>query len=252
MDNLLRSYLRNNLPIWLSIITYYVPGLQLEDDPMKKLSLKKLLTSSIAFTAVSATTADSLLLFTDSSGIADIPLRWYINAPLLAWGLVGLPLSFAIAERLYYQVSPRPPKITGFLEEMPNPLLRGIALNVNGKKSTLLASAVPSIFGEELPDTGDVYRPAAWRVNDLIIREGELKTFLEAAARRNKYQFSRNYWTRKKRPPIQRDRYNAYIHLLVSSGLLSGRTGGSSGYLITCPRSSITYLKYESPYKTHH
>lgn len=218
---------------------------------MKKLSLKRLLTGSVAFAAVSATTTDALLLFADNSGMIEVPGSWYLNTPLLAWGLVGLPLSFALAERIYAEVSPRPPRITGFLEGAPSPLLRGIALTRNGRQSTLLASATKSIFGEQLPDSGDAYHPAAWRVNDLVIRESEIRAFLDGVAKRSKYQFSRNYWCKRRRPPIVRDRYEAYLHLLVSSGLVEGRhqTGGASGYLVTTPRHAVTYLKHESTYR---
>jgi hypothetical protein len=36
--------------------------------------------------------------------------------------------------------------------------------------------------------------------------------------------------------------------LLTETGLVEGRQGGASGWLVTKPHHAITYLKHESPY----
>ena len=223
---------------------------------MRRLNLTQLLKNATAFTFITTITVDASLLLADRVGVLDVPGSWYVNAPLAVWMVTGIPTTIALAERLVHQVNPKPGRIIGFEEGAASPVMRAIGLNANGKRSTLLASVAPSIFGSTLPQEGAVYRPSVWYVpvgeNRVIVRESELRAFLDVAARRDRYQFSRRYWLEKRRPPLYRDKYDGFMRLLVESGLVEGRRaqGRASGRLVTKPRHAVTYLKYESPYRT--
>lgn len=225
---------------------------------MRRLSLSELLKTSAAFTGVSATVVDAGLLLADRTGMVVVPGSWYINAPLAVWVAVGIPTTISLAGRLLRHVDPDPGQIKGYQENAPSPLLKWIGLFANGREAGLVAHTVPFIFGQgnfgRETESREVYRPAAWKVpvnnNPVTVRESELRAFLEAAYRRDKYQFSRPYWTEKRRPPLDRGKYEAFMQLLTKSGLVEGRhsVGGASGRLVTHPRHAITYLKFESPY----
>lgn len=223
---------------------------------MRRLGLVELLKTTGAFLVVSAGAVDSGLLLLDRSGGLDVPKSWYVNGPLGAWSVVGISASLALAGRLLRQVDNQAGRITGRLEGQPGPLIRSIPLGANGRQSTILASTTRSIFGEQTP-ASETYKPAVWRVpipptgNQVMVRESEIRAFLEVAYHRRKYQFSRPYWCRRRRPPLWRDRYEAYMRLLVESGLVEGRhtQGGASGRLVIFPREAVWYLKYESPFR---
>jgi hypothetical protein len=223
---------------------------------MRRLSLTELLKTSAAFTVVSASVVDAGLLLADNTGLVDVPTSWYYNAPLGAWVVVGVPTTITLAERLLRHVDPNPGQIRGYQENTPSPLLSLIGLKFGGKSAGLIAHTVPFLFEQQVKDApgNTVYRPAAWRVpvnhNPVVVRESELRAFLDVAIKRDKYQFSRPYWTKRRRPPLDRGKYEAFMRLLTESGLVEGRhpTGGASGRLITHPRHAITYLKYESVY----
>lgn len=222
---------------------------------MKRMQLKELLKNVTAFAGVSAVAVDCGLLFADRAGMIDVPGDWYINGPLAAWSLIGLPVSIGLAGRILEQARARPDsQITAALEGAPSPRLSKIPIMANGRAGNLFASSAQSIFGGQAEE-GETYHPAAWKVTvegvPLIIRESELRAFLDAASRRGKYQFSRRYWTKRRRPPMYRPKYEAIMMLLTRAGLVEGRheQGRASGYLVTHPRHAITYLKYESPFR---
>ncbi len=224
---------------------------------MRKLSLTQLLSTTVAFTVVSAGTADAALLLADRSGTLDVAAEWYINAPLGVWALTGIPVTIALAERLLHQISPPSRRITAFAEDESSPFIRAIGLTVNGRRSTLLASVSPFFVSDRQPQPQSpaIHRPVAWRVpvnnNDVIVRESELRAFLDVVFKRSKHQFSRSYWLKTRRPPLYRAKYEAFMRLLVESGLVEGRHshGRASGRLVTHPRHAITYLKHESAFR---
>lgn len=221
---------------------------------MKKMKLGQLLKNGLAFVVTSAVATDTGLLFLDRTGFFDVPNSWYVNAPLAVWSLAGVPVTIQLAERLARQVDARPGRITGFLEEN-SAVARAIPLGAKGQRSTIFAYDTRSIFGRDVPESGEVYRPAVWRVpiedTEITVRESELRAFLDAAYKRPKYQFSRNYWTRRRRPPLWRAKYEAYMRLLVDSDLVEGRhpQGGASGRLLVFPREAVMYLKHQSDFK---
>lgn len=222
---------------------------------MRRLTITQFLKTSVAYVGVSSITIDTGLFLADRLDLLEVPGSWYINAPLGAVVLVGIPATISLADRLIRHIDPNPAKIIGFEERVPSPLLRGIPFMANGKQAKLLASSTSHIFGESLPSE-DEYRPAVWRVpippedNEIVVRESELRAFLDVAHKRAKYQFSRRYWTKQRRPPLWRMKYEAFMRLLTESGLIEGRheNGGASGWLATHPRFAITYLKFESCY----
>lgn len=223
---------------------------------MRRLTLIQFLKTSAAYVGVSAITVDTGLFLADRLDLLKVPGSWYINAPLGAVVLVGIPASITLAGRLIRHIDPSPGKIVGYEEGGASPLLRGIPFTANARPARLLASSVLHIFGDSLPVEQDEHRPAVWRVpvppenNEIMVRESELRAFLDVAHNREKYQFSRRYWTRQRRPPMWRMKYEAYMRLLAESGLIEGRhgSGGASGWLVTHPRHAITYLKFESGY----
>lgn len=222
-------------------------------DQVKKLSLTELLKNSVAFTLISASAMDAGLLFADRTDLLTVPHSWYFNAPLGVWAIVGIPVSISLAERIVNQVSPRPGRIATISDTSALPF-RAIRFTANGRTGQLLTHIAPHIFGEALPIPQEVHRPVTWRVpidgNDIIVRESELRAFLDGCSRRVKHQFSRPYWTERRRPPLYRPRYEAFMRLLSESGLVEGRhaQGGASGRLVTKPQHAITYLTKESPF----
>lgn len=223
---------------------------------MRRLQLKQVIKNWAAYITVSSVTIDAAFLLADQTGMADVPGSWYVNAPLAAAVLVGTPATFTLASRIIRQIDPNPGRITAFEEGGPSPLSRWIPFTANGRTGRTLAHGVKSAFGETLPEERPSYRPALWIVPieglDIKVRESELRAFLDVAWRRDKHQFSRRYWTRRRRPALYRPKYEAFMRLLCDSGLVEGRheQGGASGRLLAFPREAVTFLKYESAYRT--
>lgn len=220
---------------------------------MRKISVGQLLKTAGAYGLLSAVTVDSALLLTARLGLADVPGSWYINGPLCCWVVGGLPASIALSERLLTVArGHQHTKITSY-EDSPGVKLRGIPIFSGRQKSMTFSHTAETIFktGESAPE----HRPAAWDVpiadNLITVREGELLQFLRLASKRHKYQFSRRYWCERRRPPIPRQNYEAYMSLLTGAGLVDGRhpQGGASGRLALHPRAAVFYLKNESPYR---
>jgi hypothetical protein len=223
---------------------------------MKRMQLKELLKNLAAFAGVSAVAVDTALLLADRTEFFRVPVSYYINGPLAAWSLLGLPVSIHLAGRIIEQARAKPEaRIAGALEAGPSPNLRKIPLAANGRDGFLFSSTVKSLFSEDEEQPGATYHPAVWRVEvdstPFTIREVELKAFLDVAFKRPKHQFSRRYWTERRRPPLYRPKYDAMMILLTRAGLVEGRheEGRASGRLVTHPRHAITYLKYESPFR---
>lgn len=219
---------------------------------MKRLSVIQLGKDIFAFAAVSGLGVDLSLLLAGRLGW-DVPGAWFINGPLLIWSAAAVPASIMLLERVWSHVRPGPAVgISGRLEGA-SAVVRSIPFNTNAQAGRLLASTMPAMGSGADLEPGEVYRPAAWRVTKdgltVTVRESELRAFLEAAAKRTSHQFSRPYWTRRRRPPLWRGQYEAYMLLLSSAGLVEGRQDGASGRLVTLPRHAITYLKHESQYR---
>lgn len=223
---------------------------------MRRIELKQAVKNWAAFVGVSSITIDAGLLLADRTGMLDVPGGWYINGPLSATVLIGIPATFALASRILTQADPKPGRVVAFEEGGPSPLARWIPFTTNATPGRLMAHSIKSALGEALPEEAPAYRPALWVVPieglDIKVRESELRAFLDVAWRRDKHQFSRRYWTRRRRPALYRPKYEAFMRLLVESGLVEGRheQGGASGRLLAFPREAITFLKYESAYRT--
>jgi hypothetical protein len=220
---------------------------------MRKLSLAELLKNGLAFTVISSLAIDAGLLLTQRIGMLNFSSDWYFNAPLVVWVVIGIPVTIGLAERLLYQINVKPGPIVSIAAGGPAPTARKIKWNINGREKTLLAQVMPFIFENPLSSQKPIEtRTVAWIVpiygNRVIIREKELRAFLEISANRSKYQFSRRYWTETRRPPLDRPKYEAFMRLLTEAGLIEGRHahGRASGRLITHPRHAITFLKHES------
>ena len=81
---------------------------------MRKLQLSQMAKNAAAFGLVSATTIDAWLLLADNAGVLNVPPNWYLNAPVLVWGVMGLPLSINLAERLISGANGKP----GFIQNI--------------------------------------------------------------------------------------------------------------------------------------
>ena len=226
---------------------------------MRKIQLTQVTKAAVQFGVVTGLTIDTWLLLGNTTGLTNTPASWYFLGPLAAWGIVGIPASLASTEKLFDTLHKRPDKITAFAADGTG-LLRDIPFNKNGRPGTLFASAVGWAIGDthtnqDAVDPVNDNRLVYWRVpaegEDVVITEAELTRFLQLAQRRKSHQFSRTYWTRKRRPPMPRAVYEATMRLLSESGLIAGRQPGASGYLPpnVKPHNAVTHLKYESQYR---
>lgn len=221
---------------------------------MRRLKVSETVKVYATLVGVGTLTIDAALLLASRAGY-HVPGSAYIDVPLAAIALAGVPASISLFERFLAQVGQQRASVQGFEDSTGAPVLRQIKLALSGKPAgTMLAHSVPFLFGGgEQPEQPVTRKPAAWWITldgvPVTIREAELRAFLDVAYKRNKYQFSQNYWTRDRRPPMDRRRYDALMYLLTSAGLVDGRLAGASGRLLAPPRHAITYLKFESRYR---
>lgn len=215
-----------------------------------KLRLTELLKTSLAFTAVSATGVDSALMFADRAGLLRFDSHWYLTAPMGVITVVSLPTAFRLLDRLSRMIdNGASGRIVGTIEGM-SPHARRIPIN-GGVKGHIMALTAPARL--QVPEERIRELPAKWIVPvdevTITVREGELRTFLEAAYKRTKFQFSRRYWTQTRRPAIWRPKYEAFMRLLNETGVIDDREERRSGRISLFPREAIMYLKYESQYR---
>jgi len=213
-----------------------------------KLKLTELTKNTIAYLAISAATTELALILINRTTQYTIPTTWHTTAPLIPWLIAGIPTTIALATRLTQTITQHP-TITTHPDHSPHHI-RAIPFG----KTHILAHNTPTLLNHNSPPTPT--RPTAWTITlpghtPITIHEHELTQFLQTAHKRHKHQFSRRYWTRTRRPPLWRPKYEAYMHLLTTARLIEGRTGGASGRLVTHPRHALTYLKHESPHRTH-
>jgi len=216
---------------------------------MRKLQTTQLLKAAGSYGIAVTITADTWLLFLDNSGLLAVESNWYYNVPLAAIGLAGIPVTISLAQRLLDTAYKRPGQITPLVTES-NGYTRSIPFNRNGKPGTLLTHVSAAIWGE--PDPGPelgVSRQVSWQVplesgDTVRVGERELQRFIELCDRRKKYKFSMRYWTEKRKPPMPRKKYDGFMHLLTSAGLIEARQSGASGYLVggLKPRHAMQYL----------
>ncbi len=221
---------------------------------MAKLDLTEMVKEAAILTVTGAMGVDGLLASAEVFGLLDIPARWYLGAPLLGVSAIFLGTALRAGDRIWDKIEPR--RIVGFSEPGPRPQLRSIPFaHFGGRTGQIMANTVRTIWDDGpamLPAQVETHHSMVWKVpageNWYTIRESELLAFLEVAVSRDKYQFSRRYWTERRRPPMYRPRYEAIMKLLGSANLIDGRGGRASGVLKTTPRHALTYLKYESQY----
>jgi len=211
----------------------------------KKFNLSQFIQNSIAFGFTSALGVNSWLYLAGQSGIIKTYPGLYLVGPVVVWAIASIPISISLLERISQNIRPAAIQPVGIDNSRSIPWIR------NGQSTTLLASTVRFVVGNHDPVPN---RLIGWRVPDqsgnvIIVYPNELERFLEQAARRGKYQFSRRYWTEFRRPALSRLKYDAYMRLLHEAGLIGGRQTGASGFLVTKPHYAITYLKNESRYK---
>jgi len=89
---------------------------------VRRIELKQALKNWGAYITVSSVTADMALLLADRTGMLDVPGGWYLNVPLGAAVLVGIPATRALANRILTQADPKPGRVVGFEEGGPSPL----------------------------------------------------------------------------------------------------------------------------------
>lgn len=229
----------------------------------KKFSFTEFAKVSGALVLSSSALADGGLYLADYLRLLRAAPGDYIAGPIFIVTLASLPATLRLASKLADIVSPANRPIIAYADG-PGPRLREIPINGGNFTGSILASVAPSLFTQSKAPTGlnapaekerINYTPSVfWRVpvdeTTVTIREAELMTFLEVAYKRSKHQFSRNYWLKTRRPRMWRAKYEAFMKLLTSAGLIDGRheQGGASGRLNIFPREAVRYLKYESQF----
>jgi hypothetical protein len=121
-------------------------------------------------------------------------------------------------------------------------------ISAQGRGRSVLVSAFESV----MPGSQNRFRvqvddlPNSFRVDETIIPSEVVNEFLVRSwSRQNggKSGLSRNYWTSKRRPPIDRLQYDAIILLLLESDLINGRRQGAAGKLIYPPKIAEAQLR---------
>lgn len=214
----------------------------------KRLSIGQLVKEVGAFAGAATVCVDGAMLFGRLTGLAVVEPVWYVAAPVGIVSAFSGTLAIHLAVRSVRRADVLPGQISGRLQRF-GPGVRGVDLGGGGRVFGLLArNAVGPDGGES-----ERYFPAVWRVpmdDQLVrVRESELRAFLEVCYKRRKFQFSRNYWTKQRRPPMNELRYNAIMRLLVEAGIVENRVRGASGRLVLFPQEAVMFLKYESGFK---
>jgi len=220
---------------------------------MRKLSTIQLLKASLSYGIAASFTIDSWLLLLDRTGLLEVQPGSYLNAPLAVMAIGGIPVTISLFQRLLDTSYRQPDNHIKPVVTSSNGIDRHIPFTSGSTTGTILASVQRSIFGNP-PEVLNQKHRIDWSVpvgeQSVMVTESELKTFLEIAHRRDKYQFSSVYFCRKRRPRLSEARYNAYMKLLESAGLIQDRTSGSSGTMVTFPNEAMMVLKHNSGFLT--
>jgi hypothetical protein len=224
---------------------------------MAKFSFGQYAKTAGAFVVTTTVGAEFLLGVADGQEWLD-PGSWYTHAPMLIIGAACLPASIALFERMLQLANPKPGRIRAHVTDANGGIARKIPYNKHGRPGVLLANTVPFKLGEPKQRERRDLGPMFWSVpvatdqgeNTFTVHEKELREFLEAASRRKQHQFSRRYWTERRRPPLLRPKYEAMMRLLQECGLVEGRhaDGRSSGRLVLFPRECMMIVKNSSPW----
>jgi hypothetical protein len=203
---------------------------------------------------VSASAIDAGILMFDITDVLPADGSWYLVGPLAIWTAAGTAASFALFNRLMHQIEAPQTKISAQLIDEGGSGRR-IPWYKNGQTTTLLTSVAPWRIAQPEAEARSVRR-VQWEVPvetmngqvEVLVSEPELKAFLEVAYNRSTYPLSRRYWTKKRKPPLWRPRYEAYIKLLDSAELIEGRYDRASGRLRLHPRQAVLLLRNASGY----
>lgn len=181
----------------------------------------------------------------------DVGWKGYLTATLVAFAVFGVRASaIVLNEAAALAGRSKPARIHAHIPQAHSGGGRSIPYTRGGRTEKIFLRAVPWLGGR-IEDAQPVQsvQPggATWTVQirdqHIAITEPELHAFLHGAFGRRSHQFSRTYWTRKRRPPIARSRYEAMMLLLDHAGAITGRTQGSSGWLLGAPSMVIARLK---------
>lgn len=166
----------------------------------------------------------------------------------LVWCVVHTPVLFAAADSLRAKLGERRP-----LTIAPgnvNPNARKIPFTAGGTTKHILAHSIPllsQVAKKETPEAPDYFTVYQGDTRHTLML-AEVEDLYRTAWRRQRRQwaaFSREYYTKKRRPVMHRTRYDALIVLLSSAGLILDREQGRSGWLWSPPLMAMDTL-------THH
>jgi len=157
---------------------------------------------------------------------------------------VGLPGLWVSRERLLYALGQRPqPRIT----TTPGPE-REIQVNgVGGPRSIFMTVLHP--FAPPAAESAPA-APVSYTVTidatPYTITTAEVDRFLNVAwsrQQRNQAPFSRHYWTRKRRPALSRELYEAHMRLVEQAGAVIDRGERRSGRMAIAPGRAMAQLQ---------
>jgi len=207
----------------------------------KKLSAKNILilTGTTAGLGVSVSLGISYIM--------DWPAGWTIA---LVNTIANTPLLLASSDALRQELGLRSPvQIIG--NSGRRTFGRKIPINVDGKQGNIFMQTLSLAPGSS--NKGD-YEPvqvdtiSIWLDNnEYTLTMPEIEEFIYVAWRRqsqSKNGFSRQYWTKQRRPRLKTLEYNIRMWALVScSGLIVDRSEGRSGRLAVPPKEAINIIR---------
>jgi hypothetical protein len=205
----------------------------------KKLSAKNILilTGTTAGLGVSVSLGLSYIM--------EWPAAWTVA---LVNTIANTPLLLASSDALRQELGLRSPiQIVGGSRRAFG---RKIPINVDGKQSNIfmqtlkIAPGLPQQEHEPVQiDTISVW----YDDNEYTLTVPELEEFIYVAWRRqsqNKNGFSRQYWTKQRRPRLKTLDYNIRMWALMScAGLIIDRSEGRSGRMSVGPKEAIQIIR---------
>jgi hypothetical protein len=206
----------------------------------KKLSAKNILILSATTAGLGASVSLSL------SYIMDWPTVWTMA---LVNTIANTPLLLASSDALRQELGLRSPiQIVG--NGSKRAFGRKIPINVDDRQENIFMQTLRLSSGSPQEE----YKPATintvsvwYDENEHTLTTSEIEEFIYVAWRRQgqkKNGFSRQYWTRQRRPRLKTLEYNVRMWTLMScEGLVINRSEGRSGKLSVPPDEAIKIIR---------
>lgn len=176
----------------------------------------------------------------------DRPDYWSIIG--LTWlVMVGAPALFVSREGLLTMLGQRKPP--GVTANTPSLSGREIPVHGVGGDRSVFMSVLGWFQSSPAPEPISP-APLSYTVTldglAYTVTHGEIEEFLNIAWRKQgqgQAGFSRTYWTRKRRPALKREQYEARMRLIESAGLVIDRDERRSGRMACSPSKALELLR---------